>query len=215
MPRNKYPEETEKKILDASLKLFLEKGYDETTVLDIVANLNGLTRGAFYHHFKSKEAVLDALFTHLGKNLPIEAAMSANVANGLERLKLLFTLSLQSNIASNEVTAFMTMIMSLLAEPRFSYKRHDEILSTAKVIEPIIAEGMADGSIRKGSAKAYAEIVLIMTNYWMMPKQFPGTDEDILARSELMIEILDAIGMPVINNEITNAFHDNIEALDL
>ena len=36
MPRNKYPEETVQKILDASLKLFLEKGYEETTVLDII-----------------------------------------------------------------------------------------------------------------------------------------------------------------------------------
>ena len=35
MPRNKYPEETVQKILDVSLKLFLEKGYEETTVLDL------------------------------------------------------------------------------------------------------------------------------------------------------------------------------------
>lgn len=47
MPRNKYPEETVQKILDASLKLFLEKGYEETTVLDIISEMGGLTRGAF------------------------------------------------------------------------------------------------------------------------------------------------------------------------
>ena len=52
VPRNKYPEETVQKILDASLKLFLEKGYEETTVLDIISEMGGLTRGAFYHHFK-------------------------------------------------------------------------------------------------------------------------------------------------------------------
>ena len=33
MPRNKYPEETVQKILDVSMKLFLEKGYEETTIL--------------------------------------------------------------------------------------------------------------------------------------------------------------------------------------
>ena len=47
MPRNKYPEETVQKILDVSMKLFLEKGYKETTILDIVRELGGLTRGAF------------------------------------------------------------------------------------------------------------------------------------------------------------------------
>ena len=61
MPRNKYPEETVQKILDAALHLFLEKGYEQTTILDIVDNMGGMTRGAFYHHFKSKEEVLDAL----------------------------------------------------------------------------------------------------------------------------------------------------------
>ena len=32
LPRNKYPEETVQKILDASLKLFLEKGYEENMI---------------------------------------------------------------------------------------------------------------------------------------------------------------------------------------
>ena len=40
MPRNKYPEETVQKILDVSMKLFLEKGYEETTILDIVRELD-------------------------------------------------------------------------------------------------------------------------------------------------------------------------------
>lgn len=61
MSGNKYSEETVQKILNASLKLFMEKGYEQTTVLDIVDEMGDLTRGAFYHHFKSKEEVLDAL----------------------------------------------------------------------------------------------------------------------------------------------------------
>ena len=61
MPRNKYPEETVQTILDAAFKLFTEKGYENTTVLDIVDQMGGLTRGAFYHHFKSKEEVMSAL----------------------------------------------------------------------------------------------------------------------------------------------------------
>ena len=49
LPRNKYPEETVQKILDASLKLFLEKGYEETTVLDIISEMGGLTRGCLLY----------------------------------------------------------------------------------------------------------------------------------------------------------------------
>ena len=69
MARNKYPEITVEKILEVSQRLFLEKGYDNTTIQDIVNELGGLTKGAVYHHFRSKEEIMDALgeklfFTH-------------------------------------------------------------------------------------------------------------------------------------------------------
>lgn len=194
----------------------MEKGYDETTVLDIVANLNGLTRGAFYHHFKSKEAVLDALFNSLGGgDVPFETAMKADVPNGLERLKMVFKMSLRSNVAEEEIIALTNMVFALLEQPRFFAERHSQILQSARSIESIIEEGMADGSIRKGSARAYAELVLLLTNYWMMPKLFPGSDEDLNARGELMIEILNGIGFPVIDNEIKEAHFTNVETFDL
>ena len=59
MARNKHPEETVEKILAVSAKLFMEKGYEHTTLQDIIDNLGGLTKGAIYHHFKSKEDILD------------------------------------------------------------------------------------------------------------------------------------------------------------
>lgn len=45
MARNKHPEETVEKILAVSAKLFMEKGYEHTTLQDIIDNLGGLTRG--------------------------------------------------------------------------------------------------------------------------------------------------------------------------
>lgn len=76
------------KILDVSLRLFLEKGYEETTVLDIVNDLGGLTRGAFYHHFNSKEEVLDALGNRMfDENNPFEKVRNEKGLNGLEKLK--------------------------------------------------------------------------------------------------------------------------------
>lgn len=61
MSRNKYPEETVNLILDVSQRLFIEKGYDNTTIQDIIDELGGLTKGAIYHHFSSKQDILDAV----------------------------------------------------------------------------------------------------------------------------------------------------------
>ena len=69
MARNKYPEITVEKILDVAQRLFLEKGYDNTTIQDIVNELGGLTKGAIYHHFKSKEDILDAMIERMSRQL--------------------------------------------------------------------------------------------------------------------------------------------------
>ncbi len=61
MARNKYPEETVSLILDVAGRLFMEKGYEHTSIQDIIDNLGGLSKGAIYHHFKSKEEILDAV----------------------------------------------------------------------------------------------------------------------------------------------------------
>ena len=60
MARNKHPEETVAKILDVSMRLFTEQGYEHTTIQDIVDAL-GMSKGAIYHHFKSKEDILDRI----------------------------------------------------------------------------------------------------------------------------------------------------------
>jgi len=47
-------------ILDAAEVLFFQKGYDKTTINDILESLS-ISKGAFYHYFKSKEEVMSAI----------------------------------------------------------------------------------------------------------------------------------------------------------
>ena len=74
MARNKHPEETAARILSAAARLFLEKGYDRTSLQDIIQQ-TGLSKGAIYHHFSSKEAIFEAICTPPA--LPRSGTMSA------------------------------------------------------------------------------------------------------------------------------------------
>ena len=60
MARNKHPEQTFEKIVVTAARLFVEKGYEQTSVQDIL-DATGLSKGGLYHHFKSKEQILDAV----------------------------------------------------------------------------------------------------------------------------------------------------------
>lgn len=70
MSRNKYPEQTREQILDTATRLFLQQGYEHTTIQNIIDQLGGLTKGAVYHHFSSKEAILNAVAARILRTIP-------------------------------------------------------------------------------------------------------------------------------------------------
>ena len=51
MPRNKPQEQTVNLILDTAFGIFMEKGYERTSIQDIIDKLGGRSKGAIYHHF--------------------------------------------------------------------------------------------------------------------------------------------------------------------
>src|SRR5580692_1087221 len=65
-PADQVPEvlSTRERILDAALDLFIEKGYDKTSLREIAEQL-GFTKAALYYHFESKGDILMALHLRL------------------------------------------------------------------------------------------------------------------------------------------------------
>jgi AcrR family transcriptional regulator len=53
--------DTRRRILDAALQRFLQDGYEQTTIAR-VRDDSGVSNGALFHHFPSKEAIADALY---------------------------------------------------------------------------------------------------------------------------------------------------------
>ncbi len=56
----KKTEERRNEILNTAQRLFIEKGYIETSVSEIVKEI-GVAQGTFYYYFKTKEEVIDAI----------------------------------------------------------------------------------------------------------------------------------------------------------
>ena len=206
MPRNKYPEETVQKILDASLKLFLEKGYEETTVLDIISEMGGLTRGAFYHHFKSKEEVFDALCEKLFyESNPFEKAKSHKELNGLEKLKFV----LKTSFDETEHHQLSMASMQLLESPAFLKKLIESNQELAPMYQELIEEGIQDGSIHSGQPKLLADLFVLLTNFWSIPTIYPMSDEEAWQKFLMIKSVLDHLGLPVIDDEIVKLCKEN------
>lgn len=72
----KDAEERRNEILNAADRLFGRKGFDGTSIGDILKEV-GIARGTLYYHFESKEQIMDSLIERYGNRLMEKAAILA------------------------------------------------------------------------------------------------------------------------------------------
>ncbi len=197
MARNKYPEETVKKILDVAEELFITRGYERTTMADIVNHLGGLTKGAVYHHFKSKDEIFDAVFERA--NRPVleraRAVMSDHSLTGLEKIRALDAAS--SEGPSAEMWRAMQPSSDPVKSARILAREYQDLLETAhEFMEPAMREGIVDGSITTEHPHEVAEVLLLIANLWLVPLFNPvASREEYGRRAEVFFKIAHALGV--------------------
>ena len=202
MPRNKYPQETREKILDAGLRTFLEKGFESATILDIVANMDGLTRGAFYHHFKSKEEVLSSICERLFENNnPFEKVRHEPNLSGMEKLRKALKLNMVAQ--HNEFAVMSTLSVELQKSPHFfTWQAEINVSMGRKYILPLIEEGIADGSIKQQDPRILAELFTVLFSFWLGCILFVGDVEYMEKKAETVFTILWHFGLELYDEEM-------------
>lgn len=66
-------EQTRRDLIDAGRALFVEHGFFNTSISDIVTRSGVGTRGAFYHHFKDKAELFRAVFEDVENDLTLRS----------------------------------------------------------------------------------------------------------------------------------------------
>lgn len=182
MGRNKYPEETVRKILDTAERLFTEKGYDHTSLQDII-DQTGLSKGAIYHHFASKEDIFCSVCDRIGQRsaeVPIQIRDDPAL-NGLEKLRTIFKASLNPE----HQTKMFRMMPCLMDNAKFLAVEMQNIFKEVvpEFVEPIVRQGMADGSIHTDCPKELSEAMTLLADIWINPNhsaQHAGGDQSPL-----------------------------------
>ncbi|MCA1292259.1 TetR/AcrR family transcriptional regulator [Paenibacillus sp. alder61] len=208
MARNKYPEETTNQILTVALNLFIQKGYEQTSIQDIINGLGGLTKGAIYHHFKSKEEIMQAVIDHLFKGVDgmLSSVRDDKELNGLEKLRKISRVSL-SNPAQNEMASAAP---NLLRNPKLLAAQIEHLIEKAipVYIQPIIEQGMRDGSIQTDYPRELSEVLLILTNLWLNPAVIQASPEMMLRKVKFFDEILKGLGLDLFDDEMLQRYEE-------
>ncbi|MGI8922300.1 MAG: TetR/AcrR family transcriptional regulator [Solirubrobacteraceae bacterium] len=143
----------EHKILDAALHCFAQRGYDGTRVKDI-AECAGVTGGAIYRHYPSKEALARELYGRFMRTYSdaLQQAASGNGPIG-ERLRRCLSAALTLYRAN---PAAMTFV--LLRQHTFMPALPADFVYPVGVLERLIVEGQQSGTVRQGDPKLLAAI---------------------------------------------------------
>lgn len=202
MSKNKYPEETVNLILDVSMRLFVEKGYDNTSIQDIINQLGGLSKGAIYHHFKSKESILIAVYDRISMSIEDNMVLIRDdkKLNGMEKLQKMFASSLESK----QHIELFSVTPKLLDNPRLLAIQLKSVIEDVvpNYVEPVIIEGVKDGSICTKYPKELAQVMILLSNIWMNPLVFSMSEEELITKISFFRDMMKEMGISIMNDTL-------------
>lgn len=114
--------ERAERILDAAMKLIVHYGYDKTTVSDIAQEAH-ISKGAIYLHWKSKEALFEALILRESEHLLVD--LLARMENDPQAGSIfsLFQHAILAAMANPLVYAMLTRDQRIIGDPNRSWNR--------------------------------------------------------------------------------------------
>ena len=155
---SKAPQERHRELVDCAVRLFTEKGYGATAVSDIVREV-GVAQGTFYYHFKSKEAVLEAVVdrTTGGLTQKIMAAVEREDSDASKRLDRVLSLLMAAMLENKALIAILHHPDNEVLHERMRAKL---VGSIQPAINRLVTDGVEAGTFNVPHAEEAAELLL-------------------------------------------------------
>lgn len=149
-------------LLNAAQALFFSKGYEATTVADIMQSA-GVSKGGFYHHFTAKEDLLEAVAERMAVE-SLERLQPVANERGVDAVTRMNAVLSQGRQMKTEDAAKMRAAFDALFQPENIVLYHRLNRAVSQVMLPlfveIVRQGKAEGRFRIDDEVTSAEIIL-------------------------------------------------------
>ncbi len=167
-------------IYESALRLFWEKGFQSTSVQHVVESA-GLTKGAFYHYFASKDDLLVIMHDrYMDSEIPKFRDIAESTLPPQAKLSLVIAEIIESIIAYRAEMAMFFDQWRVLSDQQFSAikRRRDELEG---LIIQVVEEAMREGAIKSELPPRLVAFALIgmsyYTIYWWRPDHGLGAQD--------------------------------------
>lgn len=201
MNREEKSKNSKEKIIQSSFSLFSSKGYDATSTQDII-NLSGLSRGAMYHHFKSKEDILSSVTEgfYSQMNSFLESLVADTTLTAKEKMTKLITHSAVDYSDKQMVHGYWNekIPFALLEEVRYL----NNIVSPN--ICKILEQGVRNHEYICEYPQELAELLVFVIDVILDPALFQRDYSEICSRLDFLFLLLEKMEIPILDSDGLN-----------
>ncbi|GIO96020.1 TetR family transcriptional regulator [Paenibacillus lautus] len=172
----KKAEERRNEILDAADELFGQKGFDGTSTNDILEKV-GIARGTLYHHFKSKEDIMDALIDRYSDGL-LDAAQVIAADKTIPVVERIIRVVMAMNLSGGSSKEIMEHIHK--PQNALMHQKIQKVIINGlpPILTAIILEGIEQGMFSTPFPYECMEMVVIYANTVFDDDMITLTDEE-------------------------------------
>jgi len=200
MPRKNNSEQTKQKVIEVATEIFMKKGYENTTMQDIVKGVN-MSSGAIFHHYKSKKDILDGVIRSQEVWMTELFHEWLNEMKGMTaRDKIINILDKHLEVSKND--QLEEMYMELNQSPQIVVSQMcSNVNHNAKYIAELLREGVIDGSITADNPDECAQVFMFLYNTWTDPVIFKCELNEIKKRMRYLQTLMRNMGADIITDE--------------
>ncbi len=158
-------EETRSHILDVAGELFAERGYDATSVAGICARA-GVTKGAFYHHFASKQAVFlelrDRWLGPLEAQLALPRSEDQPLPQLLQQIAEMITQVFAAEGEQQRQQIFLELLSAARHDPTILPALLTPMQKYRESFAHLINAGIQEGTLRRVDGELVAQVLVTL-----------------------------------------------------
>ncbi len=179
-------------ILDKALHLFLEKGFDKTSISDILDSLD-IARGTLYYHFESKEAIMDAIIARQAQKViqKVEKIVDDHSLPVYDKLFALFAAMNFSDLNGGQ------QMIDYLNQPQNALFHEKNNQMIVEKISPLLAQVIEEGIQKTNFENPFplytAEMILILIIVFLDNRLAYLSQEELLERMDSLLHNIERL----------------------